>query len=61
MEILNSGNIADFYHIDEDLLGEGINKVVRGLAIKSGEEVAIKIINTTDMGPNDLQYLFKEI
>ena len=54
MEILNSGNIADFYHIDEDLLGEGINKVVRGLAIKSGEEVAIKIINTTDMGPNDL-------
>lgn len=61
MEILNSGNISDFYHIDEDLLGEGINKVVRGLTIKSGEEVAIKIINTKEMGPNDLQYLFKEI
>lgn len=61
MEILNSGNISDFYHIDEDLLGEGMNKVVRGLNIKSGEEVAIKIINTKDMGEVDLGYLFKEI
>lgn len=61
MDILNSGNISDFYHIDEDLLGEGMNKVVRGLNIKSGEEVAVKIINTSEMGENDLQYLFKEI
>ena len=61
MEILNQGNINDFYHIDEDLLGEGMNKVVRGLNIKSGEEVAVKIINTKDMGDLDLGYLFKEI
>ena len=38
-----------------------MNKVVRGMNIKSGEEVAIKIINTAEMGENDLQYLFKEI
>jgi calcium/calmodulin-dependent protein kinase I len=61
MEILNQGSISDFYHIDEDILGEGMNKVVRGLNIKSGEEVAVKIINTQEMGENDLQYLFKEI
>jgi hypothetical protein len=61
METLNPGNISDFYHIDEDLLGEGMNKVVRGLNIQTGEEVAVKIINTKDLGPNDLNYLFKEI
>lgn len=61
MEILNPGSISDHYHIDEDLLGEGMNKVVRGINIKTGEEVAVKIINTKEMGENDLQYLFKEI
>jgi calcium/calmodulin-dependent protein kinase I len=61
MEILNSGNISEFYHIDEDLLGEGMNKVVRGLNIKTGEEVAVKIISTEEMGENDMNYLFKEI
>jgi calcium-dependent protein kinase len=61
MEILNQGKISDFFHFDEELLGEGINKVLRGINIKSGEEVAIKIINTKEMGPVDQQYLFKEI
>lgn len=61
MEILNPGSISDFYHIDEDLLGEGMNKVVRGLNIHTGEEVAIKIVNASDMSQNEQQYLFKEI
>ena len=61
MEILNSGNITDFYHIDEDLLGEGMNKVVRGINIKTTEEVAIKIIQTDSMSETDMGYLFKEI
>lgn len=61
MEILNPGSISDFYHIDEDLLGEGMNKVVRGVNIHTGEEVAIKIVNASEMSPNEQQYLFKEI
>lgn len=61
MDILNKGNINDFYHIDDDVLGEGINKVVRGLDINTGEEVAIKIIKTNEMGQNDIEQLFKEI
>lgn len=61
LEILNAGRIADFYHIEEDVLGEGMNKVVRGLNIKTGEEVAIKIINTKEIGPEEQNYLFKEI
>jgi calcium/calmodulin-dependent protein kinase I len=61
MEILNPGSISDFYHIDEDLLGEGMNKVVRGVNIHTGEEVAIKIVNASEMSQNEQQYLFKEI
>jgi serine/threonine protein kinase len=61
VDILNSGKIADFYHMDENTLGEGMNKVVRGVNLKSGVEVAIKIINVKEMGTDEQNYLFKEI
>lgn len=61
MEILNQGNIKDFYHIDEDLLGEGMNKVVRGINSNTAEEVAVKIIQTENMSEVEMGYLFKEI
>lgn len=61
VDILNSGKIVEFYHMDENTLGEGMNKVVRGVNLKSGVEVAIKIINVKEMGGEEQNYLFKEI
>ena len=60
MEILNKGNIKEFYHF-ENPIGEGINQVVSGVSLKSGEEVAIKMISLNDATEEDMEYLFKEI
>ena len=60
MEILNKGNIKEFYHF-ENQIGQGINQVVSGVSHETGEEVAIKIIPLKDATEEDMEYLFKEI
>jgi serine/threonine protein kinase len=60
MEVLNPGKISDYYHI-EDVIGEGISKVVRAISIKSKEEVAVKIIDTKELNEVELKNLLTEI
>lgn len=60
MDIMNPGQIKDFYHIESEI-GEGINSVARGVNLESGEEVAIKIINMKEVGEEDINYLYTEV
>ena len=60
MEVLNKGDIKEFYFF-ENPIGEGVNQVVCGVSLNTGEEVAIKIVSMSDATEEDMENLFKEI
>lgn len=60
MDIMNKDDIKDHYHFETEI-GEGINTVVRGINLDSGEEVAIKIIQLKEMSEEDMGYLYTEV
>lgn len=60
MEIMNSGQIKDFYYIESEI-GEGLNSVARGVNLSTGVEVAIKIINLKEFCEDDMNYLYNEV
>lgn len=60
MDIMNKDDIKDHYHFESEI-GEGINKVARGVNLETGEEVAIKSIQLKDMSEEDMNYLYTEV
>ena len=60
-DILREGKVKEAYYF-ENQIGQGINRVVRGTSLESGEEVAIKIIDLSEVESEaDLEYLYREI
>ena len=62
-KLYHEGLIEDFYIIEQDtILGEGASAIVRkGIKRDSGESYAIKIIDKTQLGENELESLYNEL
>ena len=62
-KLFREGLIEDFYIIEQDtILGEGASAIVRkGIKKDSGETYAIKIIDKSQMGENELESLYNEL
>jgi calcium/calmodulin-dependent protein kinase I len=62
-KLFREGLIEDFYIIEQDtILGEGASAIVRkGIKRDSGETYAIKIIDKSQMGENELESLYNEL
>ena len=62
-KLLREGFIEDVYIIEQDtVLGEGASAIVRkGIKRDSGETYAIKIIDKSQMGENELESLYNEL
>ena len=62
-KLFRKGFIEDVYIIEQDtVLGEGASAIVRkGIKRDSGETYAIKIIDKSQMGENELESLYNEL
>ena len=62
-KLFREGFIEDVYIIEQDtVLGEGASAIVRkGIKRDSGETYAIKIIDKSQMGENELESLYNEL
>jgi len=57
---ISNDDIFDVYHFEGDL-GQGQSRVVKGVNFETGQDVAIKIMNTSNMSEHEKKSLFQEL
>ena len=60
LDFINHEDITDVYHFEKEI-GQSLNKVAQGVHYETGEEVAIKVMDISQINENDKKNLASEL